>query len=414
MSLPSPRKSILIVSQFYAPDITAAAFRIKETAEILAGLGHPVTVLTAEPHKGEAAANRPPAGRPAADGPVRVIRVPITKYTGGGTRDYLTHYVSFLVNAVRFGASAGLRPDIVWASSPPLFVGVAGILLARILRADFTLDVRDLWPDSAVTVGQIRRPGLLYNLACRVENRLYRQARFISCVAGPMAEHIRQRTTRPVMVLYNGIPEGFLSGCAERKPETKQLPEDGKINIMYVGNMGYCQNLPMTLEAAELFLDKKMDDIRIHLIGTGVERPLLERRLRERNLYNVELRGPVPKSEAMALMKEASALFLQLKDDGTMAKTIPSKVFDYLAVGRPILYGIKGEGAAVLAETGANLAFDPDSPLSFVQAVTAFCDHRPNLTARAVGNTDLVRRRFLRENLVKKLSECFQSSCRFE
>ena len=151
-----PGKSILVVSQFYHPDITAAAFRIRETAEILVALGHRVTVVTAEPHKGAVADETA-----VDDGQVTVIRVPIEKYQGGGKWRYIRHYLSFMVNAVRYGRHGVDRPDVVWASSPPLFVGVAGLILARLLGARFTLDIRDLWPDSAVVVGQIRRPGIM-------------------------------------------------------------------------------------------------------------------------------------------------------------------------------------------------------------------------------------------------------------
>jgi len=398
-------RDILIVSQYYHPDITAAAFRVKETAELLAARGHRVRVIAAEPHRG-LAHGVPPA---IVDTPgVQVTRVPIDPLGERSRISFLRHYFSFMGRAVRAGIRQPEPCDVVLASSPPLFVGVAGWLIARWRGARFFLDVRDLWPDSAVTVGQLRRDSLLYQAARKVERALYRKAGAISCVAQPMAAEIAQTSggRRPVIV-YNGIPAAYLADDPEVDTGARQTYQAGRFHLLYIGNMGYCQNCGLLLDAAAQA--GAGDDTVFHLVGEGAERGALEERSRRENLGNVRLAGPVGKREAMGLMRAADALFLQLKPDETMEKTIPSKVFDYLAAGRPILFSLAGEGRQILERTGANLFFRPGDPADFLAALRKLRADLPGYAARAQENRELARREFSREAAVDRLEHRLQA-----
>src|SRR3954463_10134280 len=144
---------ILVLSQYYIPDVTAAAFRLSETAELLARSGADVVVLTSVPHKSNVQA---PAAHEELTS-VRVERSKLKPLTGTGTKAYLFHYLSYVYGTVARGArlwARGWTPDVILASSPPLFVGLAARVLSLLMRRPFVLDVRDIWPDSAVAVGQ--------------------------------------------------------------------------------------------------------------------------------------------------------------------------------------------------------------------------------------------------------------------
>src|SRR5699024_8701806 len=97
------------------------------------------------------------------------------------------------------------KPEVVWASSPPIFVGLSGWMVAKLLGARFALDVRDIWPDSAVAAGQISDSGFAYKVGRWIEQFLYRNADVISCVATPMQQYIQQYTDTDVEVVYNGV-----------------------------------------------------------------------------------------------------------------------------------------------------------------------------------------------------------------
>ena len=132
--------------------------------------------------------------------------------------------------------------------------------------------------------------------------------------------------------------------------------------------MGYVQNLQIVLEAAKQ-IKIEMPEVIFYLIGDGIEKKKLEKFKEDNLLDNVVIMGPVLKEQAMQLMRKSSALFFQLKDDMVMEKTVPSKVFDYMTAGKPILFGIKGEGKEILEQVKGNIYYQPDSAESFINAV---------------------------------------------
>jgi glycosyltransferase involved in cell wall biosynthesis len=398
--LPSAMK-VLIISQYYVPDITAAAFRVQETVELLRSRGHGVRVITARPHKAQV------AGARAEVDPPGIVRTPIVKYRGGGKANYLLHYVSFMVNAFLAAIFRGGSADVVWATSPPLFVALAGWAAARVRRVPFVLDVRDIWPDSAVVTGQITRTGLMYRCAKRVESWIYRHSDAITCVAQPMGDYIREHAPAvPITVVYNGVPAQMLESTIvdERKPTDDQAT----INLAYVGNFGYCQDLQLLLSAAKRLRTEGVHHVKFTLVGSGVENEKLRSFVGAEQLTGVSIRDPVPKAEALRIVQDASALFLQLKDDGTMEKTIPSKVFDYMVAGRPVVYGIEGEGRTILERSGGNLYFQPGSLDDLVETLKRLANELPRLEEQARQNKAIVASEFTREQLVDRLVTVFK------
>ena len=135
----------------------------------------------------------------------------------------------------------------------------------------------------------------------------------------------------------------------------------------------------------------------------GAERQKLEK-FRENNfLDDVVITGPVAKEHAMRLMKESDALFFHLKDDIVMEKTIPSKVFDYMTAGKPILFGIKGEGKEILEQVKSNIYYYPESVASFIDALKKLKENYSELLKYAIDNKRLVEKYYTREKMVDLL-----------
>jgi hypothetical protein len=344
MSLPGKPLKILFITQFYYPDVTACAFRIHETALLLKKLGCEIEVIAGEPHKGHV------EGQKTDDDGIKVTRVPLFKHEGKGKWGYIRHYLSFMFAAIKASARHRGPFDAVWASSPPLFTGIAGLVIARMKRAPLCLDIRDIWPESAVVAGQISEDGSLFRIAKVVEKLLYRLSDHITCVARPMAEYIKNLSGRQPTIIYNAIPASM---TLEKALPVESSPQ--RLTILYIGNMGFCQTLSLVLDAASILREQKAEQIHFLLVGSGIERTMLEKSIKDRGLTNVEISGVVSKERAIEMIRNAHALMLHLKDDGTMDKTIPSKVFDYMAGGRPILYGLKGEACEILGTVAGNL-----------------------------------------------------------
>ncbi len=399
MSSPGNPLKVLIVTQFYYPDVTACAFRMQETAKLLSQMGCEVHVVAGEPHKGQI------EGQQIDDGQIKVSRVKLLKYAGHGKWNYIAHYLSFMFGAIKAARRHPGHFDIVWASSPPLFTGIAGLVISWFKKSQFCLDIRDIWPESAVVAGQIKADSMLFKCAKLVEYVLYRAAAQITCVARPMADYIEKHSggRRPA-IIYNAIPAEMVA--EEPLPLD---PDPRTLKILYIGNMGYCQNLGLVVEAAKILASRNEFRIKFQLVGNGIEKPLIQEAVGAAGLKNIEVLDLVSKEEAISMIRNSHALMLHLKDDGTMDKTIPSKVFDYMAGGRPILYGLKGEACDILGAIEGNLYYDPADPAQLAAQAEHLVHNYRELATKASRNLVEVRANYLREEMVEKLLQVFRS-----
>ncbi|MBF0406548.1 MAG: glycosyltransferase family 4 protein [Candidatus Riflebacteria bacterium] len=396
---------ILLFSQYYWPDITAAAFRIRETAELFAQSGNEVTVITTLPHRGFAEGKT--ASDYSDDGKVRVIRAPIYPIENRSKFNFIAHYLSFMLRAIYHGIFSTGKFDIIIASSPPLFVAIAGYLTALVKGCPFALDIRDLWPDSAVTVGQISKNGYLYKIARLIEKFLYKSADIIFCVAKPMAEVISQSARKSkISIIYNAMLESMIPEASSNAfVRDSILHEDGvkSLNVVYAGNYGYCQNLELLVTADKVLHDRNNSRFRFHLFGDGAEGKMLREKAALSKTGNFFIHDPLEKKRVIEVMQNADFLFLQLKPDETMSKTIPSKVFDYLAVGKPIIFGIEGEGKTILEMSGGNIFFEPGNLDSLLEALNRAAADKEHIMKNAAINREIVKKEFTREKMAEKM-----------
>lgn len=384
-------KKILILSQYFPPDITAAAFRISETAKIINSKnGWEADILTAKPHKTKKEENTN-----KAKFKYLVIRAPIKKLFKGGTVNYLLHYVSFMLSSILWGIiKTKSSYNYLVTSSPPLFIGISGWILSKIKRANFILDIRDIWPDSAVSTEKISKNGFLYKIGKKMEFFLYKKAELITCVSTPMKKYIERYAKNNVIVLYNGF---FTELSKSSKLKSK---EKGIYTITYLGNLGHAQEISTVIRVAEK-IDKK--NIKFFLIGEGVKRKELEEEVIRKKLKNVEFKGPFSKEESLEYMLSSSALLINLKDSKTFEKTIPSKVFDYMYANVPILFGIRGEGEKILSNVSGNISFEPSNPESLKEAVIKLINNYTFYKKNAAVNRELLFEKYTREAMIKKL-----------
>jgi len=398
---------ILFICQFFAPDITAAAFRMTDFARLLAAKGDDVKVITAFPHKVQVTAID---DRSFADAGIDVRRCPIVEVHGGGARAYLKHYLSFVWGSLRQGVRVwreGWRPDLIYVSSPPLFVGVSGRVLSLLFRRPVVFEVRDIWPDAAVSAGQLRAGSLAFRLGQLLERYFYRKAARITCVAEPMRDYLQRWTRTPVTVVYNGVSVDRSTARAVSPPA-----EPVTVRVaLYAGNLGHVQQLDLLLEGvAHLMNREELCGWQFQLLGAGAQLTNLQELARRLKIEDrVKFLPAVDREEAARRISQADLLYLHLMHDETMAKTIPSKLFDYLLAARPILAGLSGEGAQLLRSTGANVVFTPGDLTGLehglLQAITMW----PQLNTRAIHNRELVLRRFTRERAAETLRSVFAS-----
>ncbi len=388
---------ILIISQYFSPDVTAAAYRISDTYKILRARGHRVRVITSTPHKGGLDTD--------AMGDIprhEVLRVNVKALVSRSSAAYVAQFLGFVWNALL--KSLALRRtfpyDVVWASSPPLLVALCTIPLRIIARRPVVLDIRDIWPESAVNIGKLRRGSLAESLGTVLEHQAYRRSDGLTCVSRPMQSYLRARTPVDVDVVYNGTPEGQLAvGDPGIQPVDRSV-------FCYAGNLGYAQGLDGVLRAfARLAHDASiLPRPMLRLIGTGaLERDLAELARTLGIADRVDFMGVRPKREALDLMSRSGILLIPLVDSPAFDLTVPSKVFDCMAIGRPIVASIRGEGREILESTGANLVVDPGDVDGLANAFVRVHQGWDGFMAASGRNVAVVRDRFSREAAVSVL-----------
>jgi glycosyltransferase involved in cell wall biosynthesis len=393
---------ILVIAQYFPPDVTAPAYRIGETVERLLALGHDVHVVTAQPHRG--------AGDPARGARIpgdRVHRVDLKPLAGRGLRHYLEQYLGFACRA--YAAAVRIRRkgfdyDVVWASSPPLFVAVCTLFLRMRVWRPIVFDVRDIWPDSAVGIGKLRRGSTLEKLGHVLEWLAYRSSSALTCVSEPMARYLRSRTRRKVTVVYNGVAADDFEHLDEVQPDRQMF--------CYAGNLGHAQGLAGMLEAfARARSGGELAGCELVLIGGGVIEQDLRAQVAANGLEDcVRFLGAMPKEDALRRMRRAGILVIPLLHASAFALTVPSKVFDCMAMERPILASLEGEGAEILSRSGANVVVAPGDVEAMADAMTRLNREWEGRMRLAPRNRELVRARYTREAAVAVLEEVLRDA----
>jgi glycosyltransferase involved in cell wall biosynthesis len=358
---------ILYIAQFFNRPDEAGAGRHYAFATEWTRLGHEVTVITGQQNYRTGRAQRLSL-RPLVEDVegARILRTYVyTDYKGSFRRRYL-NFASFAASSV-MAALRAPRPDVVFASSPPLSVALAGSLVARLRGAPLVVDVRDLWPESALALGVIRE-GAFSRAAARSARRVYRRAKKIVAVTNGIVEGLEACGVPrgKIVKVTNGVDVALF----DRRPEPAGLRASlglaDTFLCTYVGGMGILHDVETLVQAA---LGLRRDGVHFLLVGEGDDRPRLERFARERALTNVTFHEPLPKQRVPGVLAEADCAVYSLRNDPFFRGTFPNKNFDYLAAGRPVVLAVEGESAALVRAAGAGFVVAPGDPVALAAGI---------------------------------------------
>lgn len=395
---------ILVLTHYYPPEVNAPASRLSEHARVWAQAGHDVTVVTCVPNH--------PTGRAypgyrnrlwqeeERDG-VRVIRLWTWLAANEGFLPRIANYVSYLLSVLLWMWRLP-KADVVLSTSPQFFCGLAGWLLKR-KRRPWVLEIRDLWPESIVTVGAMRR-GAAIKLLETIERFAYRQADLVVSVTDGFVSHIRERRgDGPIAVIKNGVDlTTFTTPDAAAETAFRAAHGlTGKFVAAYVGTHGMAHRLDTVLEAAELLRDRS--DIAFLLVGDGAERERLVGDVAARGLSNVVMLGQQPKSAMPGIWAASDAALVLLRRVDTFKTVIPSKMFEAMAMACPMIMGVEGEAKALMEAGGAGIAITPESAAELAAAVTQLADDPAFAAQLGASGRSFVAREFDRRVLAERL-----------
>jgi glycosyltransferase involved in cell wall biosynthesis len=274
------------------------------------------------------------------------------------------NHVSFMILALAALILERGPFDLVLSTSPPLFVGVAGWLTARLRGVPHVLDVRDLWPDIAVAMGELDKP-LLIRLSRALERRLYRGANAISAVTESFCSTISAVAgeSSRVELIRNGTHPAFFGSSEDPNRIRKELGMSvtaATLRIAYVGNVGLPQGLMHLVVAAQI-LESQGLDFELWIVGAGPMRLRLEEASREQGVASVRFRDRVDQARARDWMVAADVLVVSLANVEMLGQFVPSKLYDSIATGRPVLLGApQGEARGILEDSGAGMSYAPE------------------------------------------------------
>ena len=350
---------ILIVCQFYYPE----NFVITNIAEKLAAFGHDVTVLTGKPNYGYGYIL--PAYQNVSSeviNGVKVERVNI-KPRKHSRISIINNYLSFWKNSKKWVRKTSERYDVVYSMSlSPVTILSAGNLYKKKYGVPHVVHCVDLWPESVLVTKAVRKNSLVYRILYTWSKKLYSKADKI-LIGSPSFEDYFKEVLKIDQIKMKYIPQPSLVESSELSP----FPFDKNyFNILYCGNLGLIQQIPFIAEAMK---ELKGSNIRFNIIGMGPLSNYLENKIKEYNLENnVIYYGPMPALQASAYFKGADALYVPLKNEGTVGKTIPNKLVMSMAFAKPILAMLEGDGKDILVEADGAV-FSGQSSESLLEAI---------------------------------------------
>jgi colanic acid biosynthesis glycosyl transferase WcaI len=392
---------VLILSQHYAPEITAARFRLEAFAAGLMRRGHDVQVICPVPNH--------PRGmiedgyrdglvlRRRVDGAevtyLRILTSPVKTF---GTR--MAYYGSYAAFASVMGA-VGARPDVVIASSPPLSVAAVGTILATRHRVPLVADIRDLWPQSAVDVGELE-PGSVVKAAERLERFVYRRANLVVTANDAFRRWIAERAPRgaAVEVIENGTTEELLEvGRLSVDRASIGLP-DGDFLWAYAGNIGLAHGLEFAADAARIL----GRGYYLLVIGEGPRRAALQRRVADQP--TVRLEGLMNPREAGKHLRAADVVLVSERQE----RTVSAKLYDVCAIGRPIVAACRGELMRIVESEQIGLAVTHGDTEAMASAIRRLRSDR-GLCERLGSRAQEFARSHLRSRQADRLAQLVES-----
>jgi glycosyltransferase involved in cell wall biosynthesis len=355
---------IILVSHYFPPETGAPQARLSALAAAWAAGGDVVTVLTGMPNHPTWVISPEYRGairrREWRDG-YRVLRTWLYATPNEGVARKTIGHLSFMITSVLLGGRASGPADVVVVSSPTFFAIGAGWLLARLKRARLVVEVRDLWPAIFAELGVLTNRHAI-RLLERLELAAYAAADTVIVVSDGFRTNLILRgvPAGKVHTIRNGVcPGEFDPGAlADTRLRAWLGAGPGDCLVLYAGTHGISQGLISVANAAASLTG---EEIRFAFVGEGADKQRLQRRVAQLGLDNVTLLPGVPHEQIPALLAAADICLVPLRDVPLFSSFIPSKMFEYLAAGKPVVGAVAGEAAQILREAGACVVPPADS-----------------------------------------------------
>ena len=348
------RVRVLIHTDEYYPTAQACSYRMRVMADAFIDQGNEVIVVASSTNIG--------AGKIEKRREL-ILYSPAIRMRKKSTLWRMINNLSFGITSIFTALKAG-KIDLVITTSPPPLVSIPGWIIAKIKKAKLVYDVRDIWPDVAIEMGSFTEDSLFSKIFKVITRFMYKHSDWITTVSPGKVEKIKQHVksvggkksnTDKVKLVSNGFDESVEDSEIDNSL-IKQYELDKKFTCVYIGNIGLAQGLSSLLDMAA---QSKHKEVQFLLFGKGAEKELLEKQAKEMNLDNVHLCGILPHEKVYTLLSYAKLSFIPLKNSN-MKDSIPTKVYEALGIGCPVLLVAEGDSCDIVEEAKMGRSVSPD------------------------------------------------------
>lgn len=364
---------ILFLTDNFPPEVNAPASRTYEHCREWVSKGAKVTVITCAPNfpKGKVFPGyKNSLWQCEMMNGIRVIRVWSYITANEGTARRILDYMSFMVTST-IAALFVRKADVVVGTSPQFFTACAAYVVGALKRKPWVFELRDIWPESIKAVGALNDSFAIRMLE-RLELFLYRKATRIVGVTHAFKEVLTRRGVSPekIEVVTNGVDLSNFAPQAKNRELECKLGLENCFVAGYIGTHGMAHGLETLLEAARVLQDTPgAQDVRLLFLGDGARKADLVEQAREIGLRNVLFLDSVPKAEVPAYWSLLDVSVIHLRKTELFGSVIPSKLFECMGMGIPVLHGVAGESAQIVKDEGVGEVFESDNAPELVQAI---------------------------------------------
>lgn len=393
---------LIILTQYFPPEIGAPQNRLYELAVRLQKAGVEIEVMTAMPNYPQMKIHEAYKGKRYVYeemASLKVHRSRIYVSTSKSILPRLLNYFSFVWTSYWTGLRKLGKADFLLVESPPLFLGMTAYCLSRRKKAKMIFNVSDLWPESAEKLGLVTNRALLW-ITYKLEAFLYRKSALITGQTQGIVRSISGRFPgKKVYWLPNGVDLNYYNpDLYDRSWRDAQGFDSRDLIFLYGGILGHAQGLEVILKAAGLL--KHRPDLKFLIMGSGPEKGKLMEMANQEALSNVIFRDPVDKKTMPHIVASCDAAIIPLKKLDLFKGAIPSKVFENLAMKKPILLGVEGEARELFIEQGrAGLAFEPENAEDLARVILQLADDKDLREQTGANALQYVKGMFNREKI---------------
>lgn len=364
---------MIFLTQYFAGPSQPGSGRPWQTASFFGNRGHQVKLLVSDL---DYATGKPrQEGRPEHDKLPPTVSLHTVRSFGFGKSMFsrAVQYISYTLFALVRGLLFR-KIDVVLASSPPIFVGLAGYLVALAKGAKFVLEIRDPWPAAPVYFGVLKNP-VVIRILLKLERFLYNRAHLIVPVTPGMKRHIQQKgiSGDKIEVITTGYDPEIFAGCPE-----PGWPAKGKAMVIYTGSLGAINETGLLMEVVELLRDQP--EIQFTFLGSGTCKAAMQQIAVEKGLTNVTFLPPVPRKEVAGYLSGAQIAIVATRPGFYSEIGLHNKMFDYMGAGLPVVISGTGDIKDIIQASGGGLVVEPGNPRAFAAAVL-YLAYNPDLCA---------------------------------